>query len=101
MGQPQQGQGGSGISQLIMFGAIIVVFYFFLIRPQQKKQKEQKKYMEGLKKGDKIVTIGGIHGKITDVNDTTFVIEVEGGVRLKIEKSAISMDATGRLEQKA
>ena len=73
---------------------IIVVFYFFMIRPQLKKSKEQKKFRENIKTGDKIITIGGIHGKISDVQDTTFMITVEGGVKLKIEKSAVSMDST-------
>lgn len=73
---------------------IIVVFYFFMIRPQLKKSKDQKKFRENIKVGDKIVTIGGIHGKISDVQDTTFMITVEGGVKLKIEKNAVSMDST-------
>ena len=73
---------------------IIIVFYFFMIRPQLKKSKEQKKFRENIKIGDKIVTIGGIHGKISDVQDTTFMITVEGGVKLKIERSAISMDSS-------
>jgi preprotein translocase subunit YajC len=73
---------------------IIIVFYFFMIRPQLKKSKDQKKFRENIKAGDKIVTIGGIHGKISEVQDTTFIITVEGGVKLKIEKSAISMDSS-------
>lgn len=97
---PPSGSGGSGAGmQLIFMLGIIVVFYFFMIRPQMKKAKEQRKYMEGLKKGDKIVTIGGIHGKIAEVSDSTFIIEVEGGNRLKIQKSAVSMDATATLGQ--
>ena len=73
---------------------IIIVFYFFMIRPQLKKFKEQKKFRENLKIGDKVVTIGGIHGKISDVQETTFMITVEGGVKLKIERSAVSMDSS-------
>ena len=73
---------------------IIIVFYFFMIRPQLKKTKEQKKFRENIKVGDKIVTIGDIHGKISEVQDTTFIITVEGGVKLKMEKSAISMDSS-------
>jgi len=69
---------------------IVVVFYFFMIRPQVKKTKEAKKFREALKKGDKILTIGGIHGKIIEVQDTTFIIETEGLGRLKIEKSAVA-----------
>ena len=71
---------------------IVIVFYFFMIRPQMKKQKEAKKFMAEIKKGDKIITIGGIHGKIAEISDTTFIIEVEGGNRLKISKTAVSMD---------
>lgn len=87
------GQAG-GLGQFIPLILIIVVFYFFMIRPQLKKSKDQKKFRENIAKGDKIVTIGGIHGKIVDVQDTTFIIEVEGGHKLKIEKSAISMDSS-------
>lgn len=81
---------------------IIVVFYFLMIRPQLKKTKEQKKFRENIKVGDKIVTIGGIHGKISDIQDTTFMITVEGGVKLKVEKNAVSMDSSSLIgaEQK-
>ncbi len=90
------------LGQFLPLVLIIVVFYFFMIRPQLKKTKEQKKFRENIKVGDKIVTIGGIHGKISDVGETTFMITVEGGVKLKIEKSALSMDASTLLgaEQK-
>jgi preprotein translocase subunit YajC len=73
---------------------IIVVFYFFMIRPQLKKAKDQKKFRENIKMGDKVVTIGGIHATISSVQDTTFIITVEGGVKLKIEKNAVSMDSS-------
>ena len=82
------------LGQFLPLVLIIVVFYFFMIRPQLKKTKEQKKFRENIKVGDKIVTIGGIHGKISDIQETTFMITVEGGVKLKIERSAISMDAS-------
>ena len=78
---------------------VIAVFYFFMIRPQLKKAKDQKKFKEQIKKGDKIITIGGIHAKIAEISETTFIIEVEGGNRLKIEKSAVSMENTGLLGQ--
>ena len=90
-GQAQNG-GGMG-STLIFILLIFVVFYFFMIRPQQKKQKQIQEMRDALKSGDKIVTIGGIHGKIINVQETTFIIEVEDGTRLKIEKSAVSLDA--------
>ncbi|MCE3281116.1 MAG: preprotein translocase subunit YajC [Bacteroidetes bacterium] len=81
---------------------IIVVFYFFMIRPQLKKAKDQKKFRENIKVGDKVVTIGGIHAKIAEIQDTTFMITVEGGVKLKIEKNAVSMDSSSMIgsEQK-
>ena len=101
MSAPQGGQGGGGLMSLLPLVLIIVVFYFFMIRPQMKKQKEGKKFMENIKKGDKIVTIGGIHGKIAEINDTYFMIEVEGGVRLKISKNALSMENSATLNQSA
>src|ERR1700742_1341386 len=83
--------------QYIMLPAIIVVFYFFMIRPQVKKQKDQKKYVEELKKGDKVITTAGIHGKIADVSDTTFLVETEGGHKIRFEKSAISLESSKAL----
>ncbi len=85
---------GGAMGQLIMILLIIVVFYFFMIRPQMKKAKDEKAFKASLLKGDKIVTIGGVHGKIVEVNETTFVIEVDSNVRLKVEKTAISAEAT-------
>lgn len=92
-----QSGGGSMASSLIFLVLIFVVFYFFFIRPQVKKQKDQKKYREALSKGQKIITIGGIHGRIVELQDTTCTIEVEGGNRLKIEKSAVATDAQDQL----
>ncbi|HNQ59625.1 MAG TPA: preprotein translocase subunit YajC [Bacteroidales bacterium] len=89
--QPQGKNAGSGLTALLPLIIIIVIFYFFFIRPQTKKAKEERKYRENLKKGDKVITIGGIHGKIVEVNDTTFIIEVEEGSKLKIEKTAVAM----------
>lgn len=94
---PAEGQEGSGWMSFLPLIAIIVVFYFFFIRPQMKKSKDQKKFREALKKGDKIITIGGIHGKIVEVQDTTFTIEVEGQMKLRIEKSAVAMDGTSQI----
>jgi len=91
----QQG-GGSVWKMLIFFGLIIIVFYFFMIRPQQKKQKKLQEARNALGKGDKIVTIGGIHGKIVEVQDTTFIIEVEDGTKMKIEKAAVAIDGNDK-----
>src|SRR5580765_7271230 len=86
------GQPNSSFS-LIMMGAIILVFWLFMIRPQAKKAKDQKKYIENMQKGDKIVTIAGIHGTINRVNDDgTIQLEVSPGSYIKIEKSAISLE---------
>ncbi len=99
MGAP--GQGG-GSMQLIMMGGIILVFWLFMIRPQAKKAKQQKTFIENLGKGDKIVTIAGIHGTVYKVNeDGTLQLEVNPGSYLKIEKSAISMEWTAALNKAA
>ena len=95
LAKPNQGgepSGGGGTTMLLMLGAIILVFYFFMIRPQQKKQKQMTNFRDALKRGDKIITIGGIHGKITDVQEGTFIIEVEDGSKLRIEKAAVAVD---------
>ena len=88
------------MSSLIMFGMIFAVMYFFMIRPQIKKQKKERKYRSALQKGDKVITIGGIHGKITDVKEETFIIEVHAGNTLKVEKTAVSMSGDAGIEQK-
>ncbi|MFN5459374.1 MAG: preprotein translocase subunit YajC [Bacteroidota bacterium] len=89
----------SGWGQFIPLILIVVVFYFFMIRPQVKKQKEAKKFMENIKKGDKVVTIGGIHGKIHEVQEGAFIVEIADGVRVKVLKTALSMDGSVALNQ--
>ncbi|MFZ1694717.1 MAG: preprotein translocase subunit YajC [Flavobacteriales bacterium] len=92
--------GASGGPQFwIMMGLIMVVFWFFMIRPQQKKAKDAKKFREALQKGAKVVTIGGIHGRVVEVNDTTILVEVDNNVKLRFEKSAIAMDNTMQLNE--
>ena len=86
MGAPGQ----SGIASMLPMVLIIIVFYFFMIRPQMKKAKEAKAFRESLKKGDNVVTIGGIHGRIVDINETTFILEAESGAKFRVEKSAVS-----------
>jgi len=88
-----------GANQLVMIVLMIGVFYFFMIRPQMKKQKELKKFREGLKPGDKIVTIGGIHGKILEISDATVLIQSEG-TKLRLEKSAVSSAMEDTLQAK-
>jgi preprotein translocase subunit YajC len=90
--------GGNGMS-LVFLVAIVVVFYFFMIRPQMKKQKIEKEFRNTLEKGAKVVTIGGIHGRIVEVSERTFMIEIDTNVKVKVEKSAVSAEATKALEQ--
>ncbi|WP_342087019.1 preprotein translocase subunit YajC [Dyadobacter sp. OTU695] len=92
-----QAAGGSQgmIYQVVMWVGIIGVFYFFMIRPQQKKQKEQKELLNNLKKGDQVVTIGGIHARIYTVEDATVTLELDKGVKLTVDKSAISRTIAG------
>jgi len=92
---PQQGAGKSNpLTSLLPFLLIIVVIYFFMIRPQSKKAKQAKLFKEEIKRGDKIVTIGGIIGKILEVRENEFLIEVGDGVKLNIMKDAVSMEST-------
>ena len=86
---------GSSMPQLILLGGILVVFYFFMIRPQQKRQKDQRNFLEKIKKGEQIITIGGIHGKVYEVADDTVTLEVDSkGAKITVSKSAISIDST-------
>ena len=86
-------QQGSGWSFWVMMIAIFVVMYFFMIRPQQKKQKELQKQREALKKGDKVITAGGIYGNIKEVQETTFLIEVSKDVTIKVDKGSVYVSA--------
>ena len=97
-GDPKQG----GSIQLVLMGGIILVFWFFMIRPQAQKAKEQKKFVDDMQKGDKVVTIAGIHGTINKINeDGTLQLEVSPGSYLKIEKSTISMEWTAAINKPA
>ncbi len=94
--------GGMGGFQFIFLGLMILVFWLFFIRPQAKRAKNQKKFIEDLQRGDKIVTIAGIHGTINKINDDgTLNIEISPGSYIKIERSAISMDWTAALNKPA
>lgn len=88
--QPQ----GNSLMSFLPLILIVIVFWFFMIRPQMKRQKELKNFRDSLKKGDKVVTTGGIYGKIVDIQDYYIIMEVEGQVHLKIDKSAIIKDMT-------
>lgn len=86
-------EGGGGMMNLVMISLIFVVFYFFMIRPQQKKMKEANKFRDEIKKGQRIVTTSGIHGKIVEISDAFFMVDM-GGVKVKMDKSAISLEST-------
>lgn len=92
---------GSGFDPIILliYGALFAVIYFFFIRPQTQKAKEQKSYIEQLEKGAKVVTTGGIHGRILKVEDTTFLVEIDSNTKIKIEKSGISMELSKPLNE--
>lgn len=98
--QPKEGEESNPLMSFLPLVLIIAVFYLFFIRPQMKKAKDERKYREGLKKGDKIITAGGIHGKILEIGESTFIIEVEGQNRLKIEKSSVSLNRDTQPGQK-
>lgn len=97
MASPQPGS--NPIMSFLPLILIVVVFYFFMIRPQMKKQKEMNKFREGLKNGDKVITTGGIYGKIAEVRDTVLIIEVEDKMRLKVDKASVVADPSD-LEKK-
>lgn len=85
----QATENGGGFTQLIMIVALIAIFYFFMIRPQQKKQKEIRKFRESLKVGDRVITAGGIYGKIRAVKDNTLTLEIADNVKITIDKGSV------------
>ncbi len=98
--QAATGGDNAWMSQLLLFGGIILIFYFFMIRPQQKKQKDHKKFVEDIKKGDNVVTIGGMHGKIYSIDDELVTLDVDKGTKLTFEKSSISLEQSKKLQGK-
>jgi preprotein translocase subunit YajC len=96
-----QGLGGSGASSIFLIGGMFVIMYFFMIRPQQKKQKEQQAYIEALKAGDKVVTIGGLQGTVVTIREKTVVLEVDAnkGVRMVFLKTAVSKDSSSQIAE--
>lgn len=89
--QAQPDPTSSLISTIIMFISIFLIFYFLIIRPQQKRAREHQKLIASLKKGDKVITSSGIHGKIVGIDDRTVLVEVDDGVKIKFEKAAIAV----------
>ena len=98
MGQGEEQ--GNPMSMLVFMGIIVVVFYFFMIRRQMKKRKEVQKFRSEMKQGDKIMTIGGFHGKVNAIKENAVIIEVEGGVLSKVDKNAIIKDSADMMMQK-
>ena len=96
--QASDGQGG-GMIQLLFFGGIILVFYFFMIRPQQKRQKDARNFQSDIQKGDLVVTVGGVHGKVFEVLDNEIILDVDRGTKLKVDKTALSLESTKRANQ--
>lgn len=88
-----------GSMQMYMIVLMVIVFYFFMILPQVRRNKAQKKFRDELTKGDMIITTGGIHGKITELKETTLVIELEDGGKMRIEKTAVSAESTQALNK--
>jgi len=99
MGGAENGEGNSLMNFLPLI-LIVLVFYLFFIRPQMKKSKDQKKFRESLKKGDKVISIGGIHGKILELGEKTVTLDVGDQNRMTFEKSAIAADPSAQLESK-
>lgn len=84
----------ANIMNVVFIVGMVAVFYFFMIRPQQKKQKDQQKFSDAIKKGQMVVTISGMHGKVSEVNASTILLEIDRGVKVTIEKSSISAENT-------
>lgn len=82
-------QAGTGMANILMIVALIAIFYFFMIRPQQKRQKEIRKFREALTVGDRVITAGGIHGKIRGIKDNAFIIEIADNVKITIDKGSV------------
>ncbi len=91
MAPPPEGGGGGGImSTLLMFGAIIAIFYFMILRPQQKKQKQHQEMIASLKKGDKVILSGGLHGTVAGLDDKTVLVQVADNVKMKFERASVA-----------
>jgi len=90
MGQPNQGEGPGLMSNVILFGSIILIFYFMIIRPQQKRAKERQKLIDSMKKGDKVITSGGMYGTIAGLDEKTVLVEIADKIKVKLDRSAIA-----------
>lgn len=93
------GNAGGGVYQILMIVALIAIFYFLMIRPQNKKQKEIRKFREALQTGDRVITAGGIYGKIKDIKDNVVLLEIAEGVRIRIDKGSVYPSAADAASQ--
>lgn len=87
--QAAQSSGGSGMTTLLMILAMVVIFYFFMIRPQSKQRKEMQKKRDAMKAGDKVVTAGGIHGRVREISDNTLIMEIDKGVEIRVNCDSV------------
>ena len=90
MAQPNQGEGPGLMSNIILFGSIILIFYFMIIRPQQKRAKERQKLIESMKKGDKVITSGGMYGTVAGLDEKTVLVVIADKIKVKLDRSAIA-----------
>jgi preprotein translocase subunit YajC len=90
MAQPNQGEGPGLMSNIILFGSIILIFYFMIIRPQQKRAKERQKLIDSMKKGDKVITSGGMYGTVAGLDEKTVLVEIADKIKVKLDRSAIA-----------
>ncbi|MFA6201106.1 MAG: preprotein translocase subunit YajC [Bacteroidales bacterium] len=98
---PAQGSGGgSGWSSILMLVAIVVIFYFFMIRPQSARAKKEKLFRESLQKGQKVITISGVHGKVIEVKETTIILEISHDVQIEVEKSSVAINTADTADKK-
>lgn len=88
----QGGGSGTGWSSMLMIVAVIVIFYFFMVRPQSARAKKEKQFRESLQKGQKVVTVSGVHGKVVEIKETTIILEIANNVQIEVEKSAVAID---------
>ena len=95
-----QGAGNAGVMNIVFIVAIVAIFYFFMIRPQAKRQKEIKKFREGLKVGDKVITSGGIYGKIKEVKDDSIILQIADNVNIRIAKESVFQSVADTQENK-
>jgi preprotein translocase subunit YajC len=91
MGQPSQDGGPGLMANLVLFGSIILIFYFMIIRPQQKRAKEREKMISGIKKGDQVLTTGGIYGEVVGIDEKYVLVEIASNVKVKLDKGSVTI----------